>query len=188
MSTRDSIVDAACTAVASSGLDRLTVAQVAKAARVSTALVHYHFATKRQLLVAVAAALARRRSDSRSAALSGAQGLAGLDALWTSLGAGVERSAPDLAMLGRRDHEARSALLAERRREQARIAAALPRFLAGLGARPAIAAEDLAAAVCTFADGVAAALTAGVPSSDVRASYDAFWLALVALGQPASAR
>lgn len=187
MATRDTIVEAACANLASPGLGRVTVAVVARTAKVSTALVHYHFATKRRLLAAAAAALARRRADGRLAALSGGQGLAGLDALWSTLGTSVERAAPDLVLLGRQDHEARAALLAERRRELARMATALQPLLASLGARPGIPPEDLAAAVSTFLDGAALALAAGAPAADVRASYDAFWLALVALGQAAGA-
>ena len=188
MATRDTIVDAACACLVSSGLGRVTVGAVARTARVSTALVHYHFATKRRLLAAAAAALARRRAEGRAAALAGAPGLAGLDALWSSLGGNAERTGSDLVLLGRQDHEARAALLLERGRERARIGAALPRWLAGLGARPGVPAEDLAATVCTFLDGAAAALAAGAPAADVRASYDAFWLALVALAQSAGAR
>lgn len=188
MATRDTIVEAACACLASAGLNRVTVGAVARNARVSTALVHYHFATKRRLLAAAAAALARRRADGRVGALAGGTGLDGLDALWSVLGSGVERAATDLVLLGRQDHETRTALLAERRREQGRTAGALARTLAGLGARPGIPSEDLAGTVCTFLDGAAAALAAGAPAAEVRASYDAFWLALVALGQTASGR
>jgi AcrR family transcriptional regulator len=188
MATRDTIVEAACSCLASTGLSRLTIAAVARTARVSTALVHYHFATKRRLLTAAATALARRRADGRVAGLTGAPGLAALDALWATIGVGAERTAADLVLLGRQDGDARAALLAERRREQSRIAAALPRCLAGLGARPGIPPEDLAGLVCIFLDGAAVALAAGTPPADVRASYDAFWLALVALGQTATGR
>ena len=188
MATRDNIVEAACTCLASAGLSRLTIAAVARTARVSTALVHYHFATKRRLLAAAAAALARRRAEARVAALGGGTGLASLDALWSILGTSAERSAADLVVLGRQDHDAKVAMLAERRREQTRVAATLPRSLAGLGARPGLPPDDLAATVCTFLDGAAAALAAGAPAAEVRASYDAFWLALVALGQTTSGR
>ena len=188
MATRDTIVEAACACLASAGLSRVTIAAVARNARVSTALVHYHFATKRRLLAAAATSLARRRADGRLAALTGAPGLAALDALWSALGTGAERAAADLVLLGRQDSDARAALLAERRREQSRIAAALPRSLEGLGARPGIPSEDLAGTVCAFLDGAAAALAAGTPPADVRASYDAFWLAVLALGQTAGGR
>ena len=187
MSTRDTIVDAACSCLCSAGMHGVTVAMVAKAARVSSALVHYHFATKRQLLAGAAAELAQRRAEQRGAALASARGLSGLDALWGGLAGSGERVAADLVLLGR-DRETRVALLAERRRELARVADALPPLFASLGAAPPVPPEDLAATVCTFLDGAAAALAAGVPAADVRASYDAFWLALVALGQTAPSR
>ena len=188
---RDTIVDAACSTLASIGVGRLTVALVAKAAGVSTALVHYHFATKQRLLAAAADTLARRRTESRVAALAAGQGLASLDALWGALvdgGAEGERAAPDLILLAREDPGIRSVLQRERRREQERFAATLPRLFGSLGTRPRIPFEDLAATVCTFLDGATASLIAGTPPEDVRASYDAFCLALVGLGQAVRAR
>jgi len=187
MDKRDAIVDAACTTLASAGFGRITVGGVAKAARVSTALVHYHFATKGKLLAAAAETLARHRTDGRVAALATEGGLSGLDALWDVVAAdrAAERTAPDLLLLAREDRDVRSALGRERRREQTRVAAALPGLLAALGTRPRLPLDELATTVCTFLDGAVASLLAGTPADDVRASYDVFWLALVGLGQGA---
>jgi AcrR family transcriptional regulator len=185
---RDTIVTAACDTLASAGAARITVALVASAARVSTGLVHYHFATKQKLLAAAAEALARRRTEGRVAALAAAEGLASLDALWAALVDGhadAERAAPDLILLAREDPQVRSALRRERQHEQGRLAAALPALFGSLGTHPRIPFEDLAATVCTFLDGASASLQAGTAADEVRASYDAFWLALVALGQAA---
>jgi AcrR family transcriptional regulator len=192
MDSRDKIVDAACDTLTGSGVGALTVGLVARRAKVSSALVHYHFSTKRRLLLAAARTMARRRTDGRVAAVQAGEGLAGLDALWSALAAGpraqVERAWPDLVLLSRDDAAVRSAFAEERDRERSRMAAPLGRLLASLGSQPRLPAEDLAAAVATFLDGAATALAAGAPASDVRASYDAFWLALVALGQTAPAR
>jgi len=188
VSTRDAIVDAACSCLKTSGARDITVAMVARAAKVSSALVHYHFATKRQLLAAAAVQLARRRAERRGAALQSARGLAGLDALWSALAEGGERVAPDLILLGREDRETRTLLQVERRRELTLVAGAVGRMLTSLGAAPPLTAEDLGATVCTFLDGAAAALAGGTAAADVRASYDAFWLALVALGQTGPSR
>jgi len=187
MEKRDTIVEAACELLASIGVDRITVARVAKAARVSSALVHYHFATKQRLLAAAAGALAGQRAERRVAALSSARGMSSLDDLWGSLDPldSVERAAPDLALLARQDRDVASAVRRTRQEEQARIATVLPAVLESLGARVPIPPEELAATVRMFLDGAAAALVAGDPPEDVRASYDAFWLALVALGQAA---
>jgi len=189
MDKRDTIAQAASTCLASLGVNRITVARVAKAASVSTALVHYHFSTKRKLLAAAAEALARRRTDVRVAALAAGQGLASLDALWEVVAedAGVERAALDLLLLARDDREVRTHLTRERVREQSRVAALLPPLLGGQDRSPRIPIDELAATVCTFLDGVAASLQAGLPGNDVRASYDAFWLALVALAPGAPA-
>lgn len=187
---RDTIVEAACASLAAAGAARITVALVAKAAHVSTALVHYHFATKHKLLAAAAEALAHRRTERRVTALVAGPGLAGLDALWDVLAddrAAAERTVPDLILLAREDRDVQSALRRERQREQTRVAAVLPSLFGGLGTQPRMPPEELAATVCTFLDGAAASLMAGIPADDVRASYDAFWLALVALGQGAAA-
>ena len=192
METRDKIIDAACDSLADVGVGGVTVALVARRAKVSSALVHYHFATKRRLLLAAARAVARRRTDGRAAAVEAGVGLAGLDALWSALAAGpgarLERSWPDLVLLSRDDGAVRSALAEEQERERSRLAGPLERLLASLGSHPHLPAEDLSAAVSTFLDGAGTALAGGARPDDVRASYDAFWLALVALGQAAPAR
>lgn len=191
MGTQDRIVDAACDTLVSAGVGGITIGLVARRAKVSSALVHYHFATKRRLLLAAVRALAQRRTDGRVAALDAGSGLAGLDALWAALetgpGAHVERVWPDLVLVARDDEVVRGALAEERERERTRMAAPLGRLLASLGSRPRLPAEDLAAAVATFLDGAGTALAGGTRPDDVRASYDAFWLALVALGQAAPA-
>ncbi len=165
------------------------MAQVARRAKVSSALVHYHFATKQGLLLAATRALAGRRTDTRVRAISTGAGLRGLDALWTSRvagpGAAAERAWSDLVLVSRDDGAVRATLAEERERERASSADPLARLLASLGSSPRLPAEDLAAAVQTFLDGVSAALAAGASPAEVRASYDAFWLALVALGQTA---
>lgn len=47
---RERILDVACELIASHGMDDVRVARIAQAAGVSTALVHYHFATREALL------------------------------------------------------------------------------------------------------------------------------------------
>ena len=49
-STRERILDAAVERIASDGIDAVRIARIAMDARVSTALVHYHFATREALL------------------------------------------------------------------------------------------------------------------------------------------
>jgi len=47
---RERILDVACELISSHGMDEVRVARIAQAASVSTALVHYHFATRDALL------------------------------------------------------------------------------------------------------------------------------------------
>ena len=47
---RERILDVACELISSHGMDDVRVARIARAAGVSTALVHYHFATREALL------------------------------------------------------------------------------------------------------------------------------------------
>lgn len=192
MDKRDAIVEAAARQLISAGLSSFTVARVARAARASSALVHYHFATKRRLLLAAAQQLAARRTTLRLARLEGAHGLVALDALWDALVAGAARDAErawhDLVLLAREDADVAKILLSERARECGALAATLPRLLVELDSRPRIPPEDLAGLFVTFLDGVAGALAVGADSRELRGAYDAFCLALVALGQGAPAR
>lgn len=186
METRDRIVDAACAAILDKGVTDVTVADVGKRSRVSTALVHYHFATKERLLGAACERLAARRAAARSGALRTARGLDALDALWaavaTGVGAEVERAWRDVGLLARRDPAVRTTLASRRREEMDALTATIPRLLADLGASIPLPADEVAAAVLVFLDGVALALDSGAPVTEVRAAYDAFWLVLVAGG------
>lgn len=187
MDKRDAIVNAAVGQLVSAGLAAFTVARVARAARSSSALIHYHFATKQRLLQAAAERLASRRTDVRLARLDGERGLAALDALWDALAAGAardsERAWHDLVLLARADPGVAALLLRERDRERRGLAALLPRLLGDLGSRPGIPADDVAALFLTFVDGLAGSLALGADARELRGAFDAFCLALVALGQ-----
>jgi len=184
---RDSIVDQSCEALGALGLANLTVAAVAERAKVSTALVHYHFDTKAKLLVATAERVAARRHERRARALSSARGLAAVDALWdvvaSSVRDGVERAYVELVLYARSDAGAAEAMKLERRTHRAAMIARLPALLRELGASPALASDELTAALDAQLDGLSLALLAGEDPAVVRTAYDAFWLTLLAAGQ-----
>ena len=48
--TRERILEAACDVIAAHGIEDVRIARIAMVARVSPALVHYHFATREALL------------------------------------------------------------------------------------------------------------------------------------------
>jgi AcrR family transcriptional regulator len=187
VNSRDRITEAACSLIQDKGIAELTVADVGHRAGVSSALVHYHFNTKQALLAAASERLAARRTESRVNALAGATGLAALDGLWVALGSApgseAERAWHDLTLLARRDATVRRTLTAQRREERAKTAQLLPRLFRGLGAAPTASWDETAAMVLLFLDGVALALAEGSSAEEVRAAYDAFWLAVIAAGQ-----
>jgi AcrR family transcriptional regulator len=191
MSSREKIAAAACDVVLHAGIDALTVADVGRRAGVSSALVHYHFNTKRELLAAAAERLAARRTEARAAALAGASGLAALDALWAAVATGreadAERAGIDLVLLARRDAGVRRTLAIQRGAERERFARALPGLFRDLGAVPTASWEETASTVLLFLDGVALALAGGIAAAEVRAAYDAYWLVVVA-ARPARGR
>ena len=187
MRTKDRILKAACATILEKGVASLTVADVGKRADVSTALVHYHFASKDGLLGAACERLAAQRSQARAQALRTTRGLDALDALWSAVTAGpgveVERAWHDLNLLARHDPSVRRTLIERRQEELEAFTAALPRLLAALGGTIPLPADEAATAVLLFLDGVVLAIDQGVPLAEVRAAYDAFWLVLVTGGQ-----
>ena len=184
--TRDKLVSAACAALEEQGLAALTVGSVALRAGVSTALVHYHFDTKAQLLLAAATRLAAARSQRRVAAFGTRAALRALDDVWEMLlesaESGAARAYFELALHGLEDDGIAAALTEDRAREHASLGSRLPALLAELGASPVAGTEELVVVVTAALDGFMQALL-HQDSASVRAAYDAFWLTMISAGQ-----
>jgi AcrR family transcriptional regulator len=152
--------------------------------------VHYHYATKHRLLVTAIDRLAGRRTAERVAALEAQSGLRALDALWDLMGDEVEVGAArcflEAAALAASDQDLRGVLSVRAAEERSAIAGRLPRLLAALGATPPATTDELAEVVKAMLDGMTQALlgAADRDASRFRAVYDAFWLLLLASGQP----
>jgi AcrR family transcriptional regulator len=69
---RERILDVACELISSHGMDDVRVARIARAAGVSTALVHYHFATREALLGEALRHSYARAADARTSLRAGA--------------------------------------------------------------------------------------------------------------------
>src|SRR5215211_2970450 len=69
---RERILDVACELIAQQGMEDVRVARIARAAGVSTALVHYHFATREALLAEALRHSYARAGAARTALLAGA--------------------------------------------------------------------------------------------------------------------
>jgi AcrR family transcriptional regulator len=185
---RDRILGAARQVWSTGGLAKVTVARVAKAAGVSSALVHYHFATKSDLLEAVAQETARALSDDVAASLAEERhGLAAIDELWRRLSRavdqGLERVRLELALGKAGLRGVAGPVVAARRERSAALERRLPSLFRELGIEAPMSAEEAAAALDALLDGAALALVSGAPRARVRSAWDAFWLALLAAGQ-----
>ncbi|OGU01736.1 MAG: hypothetical protein A2085_11650 [Gemmatimonadetes bacterium GWC2_71_10] len=184
----DRIADAAVDQLCLHGAAGLTVAAVATAAGISSALVHYHFESRQGLLRAAAERLGAARVARRTEPLAGS-GLDAIDAVRLALEAeansGAERAWHGLLYLGKDDPLLRSIVGRYRDAEAVRLAERLPSLLRSLGAFSALAPHQLAAMVRAALDGFALALATGAPRDTVRSAYDAFWLVVIGAGQSA---
>lgn len=165
----------------------MTVGRVAALSGVSSALVHYHFATKEKLLHAAARRVAHTHTAARAAAFEVRGGLATLDAVWraveTGVASGAERAWQDLVLRARADAVVAAEVAAQRAEESRGLAGRLPSLLVELGSAPPGPVDELAAAVITFLDGAALALASGERPDAIKSAFDALWLALIAAGQ-----
>jgi AcrR family transcriptional regulator len=185
--TRLRIIDAAVAVCRGAGLADLTVGAAAKAAAVSTALVHYHFDTKHALIVAVAERIADEDAAPLVQSIAAGRGLETLDAIWDVLQQQAASGAARCRMEVRLRATGEPALAAPAARYDTAVLEALgkrlPPLLKELGVGAAGTREEVAATVAAFLDGVGIALAVGRPATDVRTAYDAFWLMLIAAGQ-----
>jgi AcrR family transcriptional regulator len=176
------ILDAARRLIASGGLAGASMGEIAAAAKVSKALVHYHFGDKDTLLGRLADDAAHELVDREAHALDGAEGSTAVDALWEWLAGELARG--DLRVLGAISESDSPPIreitrrAAERRRGQA--AATVERLFELLGLTPRIPPELVAGTLVAFIDGLALDVgTGGEP--DPRVSFDVFWLAMLSL-------
>lgn len=178
------ILDAARRLIAERGAAAVSLQDVADAAAVSKALIHYHFVDRETLLARLVDSTAHALADRERAALRVTQGVGVVDALWAWLEGELARGDVRVLLEVSQDRTPRV-------QEAARAAAAMrlavaaettARLFATLGLRPRLAPELLAGAVVAFIDGLAfdAPLT---PDRPARASFDVFWLAMLSLAE-----
>jgi AcrR family transcriptional regulator len=180
---RGRIIEAAIRCLVRDGVADASMAAIAAEGGVSKALLHYHYADRAQLLAEVVGELAKRLVSRERAAMDVASGSGVVDALWrwteSELARGELRALLELAM--QRDIAVHTAGTAAAARRRAAGAHTVDQLFAGLGLVPRMPAALLASASVAFLDGLAVA-KAG-PSSDPRASFDLFWLALLSLAE-----
>lgn len=163
------------------------MAQVAKAAGVSSALLHYHFDTKQRLLAAAASVLLEERLRRWATATASGGGIQALDRLWSVL----EERSRDGSELAFAEFVAAAAHNSDFARRVSRAAAAerrhwktwLPGMLRDIGAEPPLGSDELASLLQLLVDSLAGQLARGGDPAAGRATYDAFWLLIVSARQ-----
>jgi AcrR family transcriptional regulator len=171
---RARIAGAARTLLSEHGVRGWSVDDVARTAGCAKGLVHYHFATRDGLLVAVLEQLAAERLAQRTAALA-AGGTAALDALWRVMrndaASGVSRAWSEAGLQG--DPAIQRAM-----RPAADV---LDAFAVNAGAALVVAPlrRPQALTLLLLLDGLEAALVRGAPEAEVRDAFDRVWLGMM---------
>lgn len=168
---KDKITTAATAVLLRDGLQKWSVDRVASEAGCAKGLVPYHHGSKKALLAAVAANLARARQVRRLAALNG-RGATALDDLWQALVEEVRSG----------EWAAWAALVAEpgintpgdSPADLALLATAIGRALEV----PPLRAEEARLSVAAL-DGFQSALHLGAPEETIHEAYHRLWLALL---------
>jgi AcrR family transcriptional regulator len=178
----DRILEAAAAGVIAHGAAGLTMHEVADAAGVSKALIHYHYTDKDALLERVARYLGERIAARSRHALTDSTAASAVDDLWRWLEVELERG-EWRAMLELQAH-ANEAVHAAARRELRALASrterTMTRLTALLGVRLRVAPAILGGLFVTLIEGLAVAADAD-ESPEPRDVLDAFILALLGL-------
>lgn len=178
------ILDAARALVAGGGTAEISIGHVADAARVSKALVHYHFRDKDSLMRALVEDVGVDVLGRAQAFVSSPASGNVLDAYWswlsTELTAGDVRVLLALAECDSARVRTATRKVADQRRDLA--VAQVQLVFTRLGLAPRVPAMLIADTVLAFADGLAATQRTS-PDRDPRPAFDVLWLALLTLAE-----
>ncbi len=176
------ILEAASACIVQKGAADVSLQDVAEAAGVSKALIHYHFHDKGELLARLVEWLRVGLVARQEKALAGVSGSAALDALWQWLSDELERgdlrALLDLTLVQGEAVQAAVRATAAARREAA--AAVTAELFAALGLRSRVPVVLIADAFVAFVDGLALDRVVA-PERNARISFDVFWLATLGL-------
>jgi AcrR family transcriptional regulator len=166
------------------GAADVSLQDVAEAAGVSKALIHYHFHDKGELLARLVEWLHAGLIARQSTALSGVSAPAALDALWQwlsdELDRGDLRALLDLSLVQGDAVQAAVRVTASARRDTA--ASVIGELFDALGLRPRVPAPLISDAFVAFMDGLALDRVVE-PTRNARISFDVFWLAMLGLAE-----
>jgi len=177
-------MEAAARRIAAAGAAELSLQDVAEAAGVSKALIHYHFDDKAALLARVAAWLASEVVAREDSALDGVDPPHALDALWAwlegELARGDVRVLVDLTQVVPESLRLAAQEAAGRRRAAAERT--VETLFSTLSLTPRVPTAMIAEVLVAFVDGLAVA-AARNPERNHRVAFDVFWLAMLSLAE-----
>jgi AcrR family transcriptional regulator len=154
---------------------------IAAEARVSKALLHYHFADRAELLAEIVAVLGKRLVARERGALEQGKAASAVDILWRwlddELRRGELRALLELRTV--REPSVREALDSVAELRRAAAAATVSRLFVRLGLVPRISAQLIGDTTIAFVDGLVLNDGSG---RDAQTSFDVFWLAILSLG------
>ena len=176
------ILEATSACIIQKGAADVSLQDVAEAAGVSKALIHYHFHDKGELLARLVEWLRVALVARQETALEGVSASAALDALWQWLSDELERgdlrALLDLTLVQGTAVQAAVHATAAARREAA--GSVTMQLFEALGLRPRVPVSLIADAFIAFVDGLALDRVVA-PERNARISFDVFWLAMLGL-------
>jgi len=157
---------------------------VASAAGVSKALVHYHFRDKESLMHALVQHVGLRVTGRERTAVAAPAAEHALDGYWAWLHRELrEGDVRILSALAEYDSvPVRDAVRAVAQQRRALAAEHVSQLFGQLGLTPRVPAELMADTVIAFVDGLATAFALD-PERDPRPAFDVLWLALLTLAE-----
>lgn len=180
----DRILRAAAVRLSTLGAAELSLQDVATAAGVSKALIHYHYRDKESLLEQVAVWATAASVERERQALDGSTAANAVDSLWRwlegELQGGHLRLLVELSQYRAPRVQAAVGEALRMRREASMDT--IRRLFELLELRPRVPVELLAGVVVAFIDGLASRPEPDAPE-DARVTFDIFWLSLLSLAE-----
>jgi AcrR family transcriptional regulator len=180
----DRILHAAAERLAVIGAADLSMQDVATAAGVSKALIHYHYKDKESLLEQIAAWATAGSLEREQRALDDCTAAGAVDALWRWLDAELRGGHLRLLLeLGQyRAPRVRAAVADSFRVRCDASMQTIRRLFELLELRPRVPVDLLAGVVVAFIDGLASRAPAE-DARDARVTFDVFWLSVLSLAE-----
>ena len=168
----------------SRGVGAVSLAEVAAAAGVSKALIHYHFADRGALLRRVVESLAARTLDRQRGALGATDVRLETDRLWRWLSDELRRGEIRalLAFGDLPETEVKEAVRAAASSRRAACERTTQELFGLLGLRGRVPAPMMGSVLLTFVNGLALSVDRD-QVDDARVQFDVFWLAMLGLAE-----